>query len=111
MSPLQVCPEESNWAADVGASFNCLSMAKNPKVKHTCKAGPRAPRLGVMCRGDGEGGGVRMGRCRRGGVCMEMLAAQSKQDIWKGRQGCWSETYFLVEAPDSRDVVVNATCR
>ena len=29
----------------------------------------------------------------------------------EGLQGHWSETYFLVEGPDSRDVVVNATCR
>ena len=29
------------------------------------------------------GQGVRMGRCHRGGVRMEMSAAQSKQDTWK----------------------------
>ena len=29
----------------------------------------------------------------------------------EGLQGCWSETYILVEGPDSGDVVVNATCR
>ena len=48
MSPLQVCREGSNWAADKGTMFDCLSMAKKPKVSHTRKAGPRAPRLGVM---------------------------------------------------------------
>ena len=48
MSPLQVCHEGSNWIADGGARFDCLRMAKKPKVRHTCKAGPRAPGLGVM---------------------------------------------------------------
>ena len=48
MSPLQVCLEGSNWAADGGARFDCLSMAKKPKVRHTHKAGPRAPKLEVM---------------------------------------------------------------
>ena len=48
MSPLQVCWEESNWAADGGARFDCLSMAKNLKVRHKRRAGPRACRLSVM---------------------------------------------------------------
>ena len=48
MSPLQVCHEGSNWAADGGARFDCLSMVKKPKVRHTHKAGWRTPRLGVM---------------------------------------------------------------
>ena len=47
MSPLQVCWEESNWAADRGIRFDCLSMAKNPKVRHTRRAGLRSPWLGV----------------------------------------------------------------
>ena len=46
--PLQVCREGSNWAADGGTRFDCLSLVKKPKVRHTRKAGPRAPRLGVM---------------------------------------------------------------
>ena len=33
--PLQVCHEGSNWGADGGARFDCLSMAKKPKVRHT----------------------------------------------------------------------------
>ena len=31
---------------------------------------------------------------------------------WEGLQGRWSETHFLVEGPDSGDIVVgNAMCR
>ena len=59
MSPLQVCHEGSNLAADGGTRFNCLTMAKNPKERHTRKAGLRAPRLGVMVQRQwsrGEGG-------------------------------------------------------
>ena len=48
MSPMQVCHKGLNWAADGGTRFDCLSTAKNPKVRHTRKAGPRAPRLGMM---------------------------------------------------------------
>ena len=48
MSPLQVCHEGLNWTADRGARFDCLSMAKKPKVMHIHKVGPRAPRLRVM---------------------------------------------------------------
>ena len=48
MSPLQVCLEGLNWAADGGARFNCLSMVKKLKVRHTHKTGPRDPKLGVM---------------------------------------------------------------
>ena len=50
MSPLQVCWEELNWAADGGTRFNCLSMAKNLKVRYTRRAGLRARRLNVMMR-------------------------------------------------------------
>ena len=82
MSPLQVCCEGSNWAADGGARFDCLSMAKKLKVRHTRKAEPRAQRLGVMEQRQWSSGG-RMGRRHRGGVHMEMLAARSKQDTWK----------------------------
>ena len=35
-------------AADAGTRFDCLSMVKKPNVRHTCKAGLRAARLGVM---------------------------------------------------------------
>ena len=41
MSPLQVCLEGSNWEADGSARFDCLSMAKKQKVRHTRKAGLR----------------------------------------------------------------------
>ena len=47
MSPQQVCQDGSNKAADMGTKFDSLSMAKNPKVMHTHRAGPRAPRLEV----------------------------------------------------------------
>ena len=48
MSPMHVCCEGSNWAADRGARLDCLSVAKNPKVRHTHKAGSRARRVSVM---------------------------------------------------------------
>ena len=48
MSPLQVCLEGLNWEADGGARFDCVSMAKKPKVRHTSKAGPMDARLEVM---------------------------------------------------------------
>ena len=48
MSPLQVCLEGSNWEADGGTRFDCLSIVKKPKVRHTHKAGPRDPRQEVM---------------------------------------------------------------
>ena len=48
MSPLEVCLEGSNWAADGGTRFDCLSMAKKLKVRHTHKAGQRDPRLRVI---------------------------------------------------------------
>ena len=79
---LQVCLEGSNWAADGGTRFNCLSMAKKPKVRHTRKAEPRALRLGVMEQRRWSSGG-RMERRRRGSICMEILATWSKQDTWK----------------------------
>ena len=82
MSPMQVCHEGSNWAADGDTRFNCLSMAKNLKVRHTCKARSRAPMLGVMVQMRWSSRG-RMGRCHRGGVRMKMSAARSKQDTWK----------------------------
>ena len=47
-SPLQVCLVRSNCEAEGGARLYCLSMVKNPKVRHTGKAGPRDPRLEVM---------------------------------------------------------------
>ena len=47
MSPLQVCRDGSNRAANRGTRFDCLSMVKNPKVRHTCRTRMRAPRLGV----------------------------------------------------------------
>ena len=47
MSPLQVYHEGLNWAADGGARFDCLSIVKKLKVRHTRKAGPRAHTLGV----------------------------------------------------------------
>ena len=81
MSTLQVCCEGSNWAADGGTRFDCLSMAKNPKVRHTHKAGLKAPMLGVMVQRQWSRGGGMMGRRHR--VHMEMSAAQSKQDTWK----------------------------
>ena len=46
--PLQVCLAGSNWEVDGGARFDCLSMTKKPKVRHTHKAGLRDPRLEVM---------------------------------------------------------------
>ena len=48
MSPLQVFLVRSNWEAEGGARFDCLSMPENPKVRHTHKAGPRDPRVEVM---------------------------------------------------------------
>ena len=44
------------------------------------------------------------GKTSQGWRRMEMSAAQSKQ-------GHWSETHFLLDGPDSRNVVVNTTCR
>ena len=82
MSPLQVCREGLNWVADGGIRFDCLSMVKKLKVRHTRKAEPRAPRLGMMVQRRWSRGG-RMGRHHRGGVRMEMSATQSKQDTWK----------------------------
>ena len=38
---------------------------------------------GAEVMAQGGGGRGRMGRCHRGCVHMEMLAARSKQDIWK----------------------------
>ena len=81
-SPLQVCHEGWNWTADGGARFDCMSMAKNPKVRHTHKAGPRAPRLGVMVQRQWSSG-ERMGIHHSGGVRMQMSAAWSKEDTWK----------------------------
>ena len=43
-----VCHEGSNCAAEGGTRLDCLSMTKNPKVRHTHKAGSRSPRLVVM---------------------------------------------------------------
>ena len=82
MSPLQVGREGSNWAADGGARFHCLSMVKNSKVRHTHKAQPRAPRLGVMMQRRWNSG-ERMGRRCKGGVHMEISTTQSKQDTCK----------------------------
>ena len=82
VSPLQVCNEGSNWEADGGARFNCLSMVKNLKVRHTRKAGPRSPRVGLMVQRWWISGG-RMCRRHSSGIHMEMSAAQSKQDTWK----------------------------
>ena len=48
MSPLQVCLDGSNWEADRGTRFNCLSMVKKPNVRHTRKAGLRDLRLELM---------------------------------------------------------------
>ena len=78
MSPLQ----GSNWEAEVGARFHCLSIAKNPQVRHTHKAGPRDPKLEVIEQRRWSSGD-RMGRHRRGGIRMEMSAAQSIDDTWK----------------------------
>ena len=82
MSPLQMCLEGFNWAADGGTRFDCLSMVKKRKVRHTHKAEPRVPRLSVMeqRRWSSE---RRMRRGGRGGICMEMSAIRSKQDTWK----------------------------
>ena len=57
-------------------------MAKNLKVRHTRKAGPRGPRLGVMAQRR-RSSVDRMGRCHRVVVHMQMLATWSKQDTWK----------------------------
>ena len=57
MSPLQVGHEGSNWAADGGARFDCLSTAKNLLVSHTHKAGQRVPTLGVMVQRQWSSGG------------------------------------------------------
>ena len=82
MSHLQVCLEGSKWEADGGAMFNCLSMAKKTKVRHTRKAGSRDPRMEVMeQRRWGSRG--RIGRHRRDGIHMKMIAARSKHDTWK----------------------------
>ena len=43
MSPLQVCREGLNWAEDRVARLDCLSMTKNPKVRHTHKAWTEGP--------------------------------------------------------------------
>ena len=110
MSRLQVSNEGSNWAADGGARIDCLSMAKKPKVRHKHKAGLRAPRLGVKVQKRWSSRG-RMGRRHRGGVRMEMSAAMEQAGHLEGLQSRWSETYFLVEGPDSGYVVANATCR
>ena len=48
MSPLQVCLEESNWEEEGGDRFDCLSIAKKLKVRHTRKAEPRDHKLEVM---------------------------------------------------------------
>ena len=48
MSHLQVCLDGSNWEVEGGARFDYLSIAKNPKVRHTCKAGPRDLKLEVI---------------------------------------------------------------
>ena len=42
------CCDGSNWAGDGGARFDCLSMVKKLKVRHTHKAELRAPRMGVI---------------------------------------------------------------
>ena len=47
-TPLQVCLDGSNWEAESGVRFDCMSIAKNPKVSHTHKAGPRDPKVEVM---------------------------------------------------------------
>ena len=80
--PLPVGHKGSNWAADRGARFDCLSTAKNPKVRHARKVGLRAPRLEVIVQRRWSSVG-RMERCHRGGVHMQMLATRSKQDTWK----------------------------
>ena len=49
-------------------------MARNLKMRHTCKAGPRDTRVEVMELRQWNSGG-RMGRYCRGGIHMEMLAA------------------------------------
>ena len=82
MSPLQVCLDRSNWEADGGARFDCLSMVKKLMVRHTRKAGSRDPMLEVMEQRQWSSG-ERMGRLHRGDVCIDVLAAQSKHDTWK----------------------------
>ena len=45
-----------------------------------------------------------MGRCHSGGIHIEMSGHLD------GLQGQWSETPFLVERPDSGDIVACAAC-
>ena len=101
MSPVQVCLDGPNWEAEGGARLDCLCIAKNPKVRSTCKAGLIDSKQEVMVQRQWKSGD-RMGGCCMGGICMAML---------EGLQGSWSETQLLVESPDSGHVVTNATCR
>ena len=92
------------------ARFDCLSIAKKPKVRHTRKAGPRDPRLEVMAQRQWSSRG-RMGRHRRGGVCMEMLAAWSMHDTWKDPRATGVRPNSLWRVLTLDIIVVNAACR
>ena len=82
ISPLQVCLDGLNCEAEGGSRLDCLSMVKKLKVRHTCKAETRHPRLGLMvqrlCRSR-----CKMGGCHKGRALMDMSAALSMDDTWK----------------------------
>ena len=73
------------------------------------KAGPRAPRLGVMEQrrwsSIGKDRKMSEGWHSHGDVGRPEQAGHLE-----GLQGCWRETHLLVEGPDSRNIVANATC-
>ena len=52
-----------------------------------------------------------MGRCEVGWHSHGDVGRPEQAGHLEGLQCCWSETYFLVEGPDSRDIAVNAMCR
>ena len=82
MSPLQVCLDGLNYEAEGRARFDFLSIAKNRKVRHTHKAGPREPKLELMVQRRWRSG-CRMGMCHKGSIGMEMSDARSMHDTWK----------------------------
>ena len=47
MSPPQVCLKWLNAVTEGDAKFDCLSMVKMPKVRHTLTEAPSGPRLEV----------------------------------------------------------------
>ena len=72
--PPAVVPSVVNWETDGGTRFDCLSMAKTRKVRHTHRTGPRDLRLEEMEQRQWSSG-WRMGRCRRNGLCLLGVAS------------------------------------